>query len=101
MSSKIDPSEKDDPPTKGEIARPGTSAARESIVAMALEQFGHEYKPTEAQFDKMIALREKAMDYTHDERMNMTSQQKVDIFVFGGVVIALIAYHTNRCLESS
>ena len=66
----------------------------EAVTAQMLQIFGDQggrYKPTEAQVDKILALNEKGMDYTHKERTSFSPTQKIEVGVFVSVVIALVA----------
>lgn len=57
----------------------------EAVQANLLQIFGDggsTYKPTEAQVDRILALQEKGMDYTHDERTSVSPRQKWISFTF-------------------
>jgi hypothetical protein len=93
----------DDQASQGEVVQNNTKPNNETpshpgqiseaFQAQLLQIYGNQgggYRPTRQQVDKILALQEKGMDYTHKERMNVTAKQKVDMFLFGGVVVALI-----------
>lgn len=65
-----------------------SSVMTEQFQAHMLQMFGdasNTYKPTESQVDKILALQEKGMDYTHAERTKLLPQHIM------GIVLVLVA----------
>lgn len=69
-----------------------SSQVSEAMQAGMLQIFGDQepYKPTKAQVDKMLALQEKGMDYTHKERTMWQPRQVSNLIVFSIIVFALL-----------
>ena len=60
----------------------------ETVQAHMLQIMGQQqYVPTQTQVDKILALQEKGMDYTHQERCVSSPQQK---FIFISFIIATL-----------
>lgn len=65
----------------------------ENVTAHMMQIFGspaQQYVPTQAQVDKILALQEKGMDYTHEERTMCSPIQKIEFTVFLVVVLVLL-----------
>lgn len=52
----------------------------EAVFQMMFAKFvnSDSYKPTEEQFDMLLRLKEKSMDYAHEERTQVSPQHKFD-----------------------
>jgi uncharacterized membrane protein (DUF106 family) len=63
----------------------------QAFQAGMMQIFGEQdtYKPTKSQVDKMLALQEKGMDYTHKERTMWRPQQLAQLIAF---IITLIFF---------
>ena len=63
----------------------------EEMAMQVMRVFGpqNQYEPTQAQVDKILALQEKGMDYTHEERMKISPKQKIEIgiLIFGSIIL--------------
>jgi hypothetical protein len=67
----------------------------EEMGMQIMRYFGpqNQYQPTQAQVDKILALQEKGMDYTHKERTKISPKQVTGLIVLGiGVVVLLAIY---------
>ena len=64
----------------------------ESLQAALLQVAGQgdAYRPTESQVDKILALREKGMDYTYKENTQISPRLKAQIGIFVFVVVVLL-----------
>jgi hypothetical protein len=63
----------------------------ESFMAHAMQIMNaNQYTPTQAQVDKMLALQEKGMDYTHNERIHFSPALISALSVFGFLIIVLV-----------
>lgn len=64
----------------------------EAFQASMLQIFGEQetYKPTKSQVDKMLALQEKGMDYTHKERTMWQPAQISQLIVLVIVLLFVI-----------
>lgn len=88
-----------DEPTKaaekpqGELVNQGQSNQNghfsEAMQAGMMQIFGDQeaYKPTKSQVDKMLALQEKGMDYTHAERTMFQPKQVLEVVVFVAILL--------------
>lgn len=69
----------------------------ETVTAHMMQVFGEQnkqYIPTQAQVDKILALQEKGMDYTHKERTTWSPKQTIELIVFAIIIITLIGIFT-------
>lgn len=74
-------------------ASPASEAPQmnESMVANIMQMtLGRQYIPTSEQVDKLLALQEKGMDYTHKERTSYLPSQVLEFWAFF-VIIAILA----------
>lgn len=65
----------------------------EVVTAHMLRIFGdqkQQYVPTQSQVDKILALQEKGMDYTHKERTNSSPKQKIELIIFIVIIIVIL-----------
>lgn len=65
----------------------------ENATAHMMQIFGsqaQQYMPTQAQVDKILALQEKGMDYTHKERTEYSPKQKTELTMFIIVLFVML-----------
>lgn len=74
------------------IAKSKGEETNEIFMAQAMKIFGTQkhYSPTEAQVDKILAMQEKGMDYTHKERTELSPKQKIELVAVIVVVLVLL-----------
>jgi len=72
------------------VEQPGVT---EEMGIQMMRLFGsqNQYQPTQAQVDKILALQEKGMDYTHQERTKISPKQLSGLIVLGVAVAVLLA----------
>lgn len=78
-----------------------TSQPSETVTAHLMQIMGNNrYKPTESQVDKMLALQEKGMDYSFQERTKFTAPivSKLVIIVIGFVFVGGLFVYTATYL---
>lgn len=65
----------------------------ETVTSHMLRIFGNQagqYVPTQSQVDKILALQEKGMDYTHHERTNSSPKQKAELIMFMTIIGVMV-----------
>jgi len=67
----------------------------ETVQAHMLQIMGQQqYIPTQSQVDKILAIQEKGMDYTHQERCQNSPHQKIIFISFIMAIITLLVIFT-------
>jgi hypothetical protein len=70
------------------------------MMAQFMSQNDIGYQPTKRQFDRIIDIREKAMDYTHKERTQVSPKYKTDsilkFFFFIGAIVTVLFISERR-----
>lgn len=105
MPSRESEVARSEPETPSEVRQPAMTEQFQGQLLQLFGEQGNAYKPTEAQVDKMLALQEKGMDYTHTERTKILPAQWMSIIITLAIILGFVgliwvtAVYANQHLE--
>lgn len=94
MTKENTKQKKEDIPKSREQSPKNLDLEKFQALMMQAHQVDESYKPTERQWDKILDLREKAMDYTFQERTKLHPKDLLKTFVLVFLVICLLGIFT-------